>query len=734
MTSSTVLHIDLETFSAIDLRKAGAAVYAEDESTDVWCACFAWDGDADVQVWRPGQPPPDAVIRHVKNGGVVAAHNAAFERTLIHYVLAPRYGWPEPRYDQWRCTAAMAACMALPRSLGEAAWVVGQADQKDDEGHKLMMQMSKPRRRVSPNDKEWPGLFAELVKAGGRHPGLKKLSDGSILVLWYTSKSLDRLIDYCKKDVLAEMGLDKRLRPLSEFEQRLFILDAKINDRGLLVDHASIRNAQEIIATSTGWLTEEMQALTGGLKPSQRGAIVEWLESKGMSYARIEHKPKATAEDAPDEEAAPAEIEALDKEALESMLARDNLAPDVRRVLEIRLEAGKSAHTKLEAMIRRSNRDGRIRGNFLYAGAHTLRFSGQGVQFQNLMRPSGKFDLLSALDEIVAGTSAEMIQCFYGPPLSIVGENTRGFIIAEPGKEFIAGDFSNIEGRVNAFLHAETTKLEAFRAYDAGTGPDLYNIMAASILNKRPDEVTKEERQIYGKVPELACGYQGGLGAFAKMGKNYGVRISDEEAAPIVKGWRAANANITSGWYCLQDAAFRAVENPGTVCRPLGRHDTPVGATEKVAFVVHGAFLWARMPSGGLLAYARPEIREVSRKVTVIDPDTGEKREETVTRPAVTFWAVDSQTKKWKRQAGYGGQWDENFVQRIARDVLAEAMLRVDEKGYKIVLHAHDEIVIEEPKDSVDLTEYETLMAVKPEWLGDCPIAVSGWIGPRYRK
>lgn len=722
----SVLHLDLETASAADLKKVGTHVYFEHASTKIWCAAWAFDGDADVSVWLPGEPCPPRLAAHVRAGGTVAAHNAAFERSGWNALLGPRHGWPTPSYAQYDCTAARAAVQALPRSLEGAAFVMGQAEQKDSgAGKKNMLQMARPRQIMSPEDKAWPALFAELVKAGGDHPGITKLPSGDLVVWWYSQDRLQRQIEYCKDDVRAEIGLHKRLRPLSAFEKRLFVLDAKINDRGLLVDHASIANAQQIISASSSWLTAEMGELTGGLKPSQRAAVVSWLEGRGISYAKPDSKPKTAVEDAPDEEPE-AEIEALDKEALETMLARDNLEPDVRRVLEIRLEAGKSAHTKLDAMLRRSCKDGRIRGNFLYAGAHTLRWSGQGVQFQNLMRPSGKYDIMAALDEIVSGASAEFIQCFFGPPLSLVGENIRGMIVAAPGKEFVTGDFSNIEGRVNAWLAGEETKLEAFRAFDDGTGPDLYLVAAAGIYKRPIEDFNKKspERQI-GKVSELSMGYAGGVGAFQKMSKNYGVRVPDEQAEAIKKGWREAHPNIVRSWYAMQDAAFAACDNPGT----------PVSCCDgKLQFIVHGAFLWVRMPSGGLLAYARPEVREVSRKVIRIDPDTGKQYEEVITRPAVTYWAVDSKTKRWKRHAGYSGIWCENFVQRIARDLLAEALLRIDARGWDLVLHAHDEGMIESVIGSVTLAEFEAEMAIKPSWIGDCPITVEGWVGPRYRK
>jgi DNA polymerase len=674
------LHLDLETRSVVDLRATGVYVYAEHPTTDVWCAAFAVD-DGPIDVWLPGQPVPSAIVEHQ---GDFVAHNAEFERGLLRGVLTPRYGWPVIADERWHCTAAMGAEMALPRSLDGAAQVVGLPHQKDMRGRQLMLQLCRPRDIAA---------------------------DGTI-TWWDAPEKVAALIEYCRNDVRVERALMAKLRPLPPIERQLFLLDAKINARGFHVDMRAVVASAKIVKAETANLGRQLFVLTDGLvsKVSQVERLSKWLDLQGV------------------------QTQSLDKEALDELLARDDLTPKVRRVVEIRNEGNKSSTTKLKAFYERTNKDSRARGTMLFCGAHTRRWSGMGVQPHNMVRGSGLTkDVLAALEDICRGDERWMIEFMHGAPLTVVSDCLRSHITAAPGHDLMSADFKNIEGRVNAWMAGETWKLDAFRAFDAGTGPDLY-LLAAGKINGVPPETYNDkspERQ-HGKVSELACGYQGGVGAFQKMAKNYRVYIEDKLAQSVVVGWRDSNPKIVQSWWDMDEAAKNAVRYPGQVFRCCG---------DKLAFAVKGPFLWMRLPSGGLLAYARPILEEHVREVPVLDDDgkqvvddEGHLVTKTLRRIGVSYWGVNSYTKKWDKHHAYGGLWCENAVQAIARDIMASAMLRVEAAGYPIVLTVHDEIVAEVPKTFGDLKEYRALMSVIEPWFEGCPVTASGWRGFRYRK
>jgi DNA polymerase len=314
-------------------------------------------------------------------------------------------------------------------------------------------------------------------------------------------------------------------------------------------------------------------------------------------------------------------------------------------------------------------------------------------------------------------------------------------------KVLISADFANIEGRVLAWLAGETWKLQAFRDYDAGTGPDLYKVAAGGIFGIPTDKVDKFQRQI-GKVTELSMGYEGGVGAFVTMAPNYGLRIADHYDA-VVRGvsqeyveqarekyaedrkslekrwgertyvpaesiklaWRAKHPSTVALWREVKDAAISAVASPGRVTSCAGG---------KVQWRVAGSFLWCRLPSGRCLCYPYPGLKDKPTPWGTMQPE-------------LRYKGVNSMTRKWGEQGAYGGLLVENLVQAIARDLMAEAMLRVDAK-YPLILTVHDELLSEADESAVDLAEYESLMEVLPAWAIGCPVTAEGWVGERYRK
>lgn len=283
--------------------------------------------------------------------------------------------------------------------------------------------------------------------------------------------------------------------------------------------------------------------------------------------------------------------------------------------------------------------------------------------------------------------------------------------------KLVGGDLSNIEGRINAWLAGETWKVSAFRDYDAGTGHDLYVLAYARSFGVSVDKVSKADRQL-GKVMELALGYQGGVGAFQTMAAAYGVRVTDDRAGELKAAWRDAHPAITQSWWDLQDAAIDAVANPGCIVPVLN---------DRIRYKVDRGFLWCRLPSGRVLAYAAPRI--VWGSIKRADGTTLEKRQ-------VEFEGVDSITKRWGPQRTYGGKQCENIVQAIARDVIVEAMFRAEAAGFPIVLTVHDEILAEVPESSTlhGPEALERIMCECPKWAAGLPLAAKAWEDKRYVK
>lgn len=725
------LHLDGETRSALDLKKVGAYVYFEHDSTDVWCCAYAF-GDEEPKLWVPGQPCPPEIVDHVLAGGRILAWNAAFERQMWKHILRKKHGWPKADDSQFMCTMVEAMTMNLPGKLDDAAPALGMTIIKDDTGHRLMLQMCKPRKPRK-----------------GEHP---------LAIFWWDEpEKQQRLGQYCLQDVRVEQGVGKRVLRLHPNEQKLFYLDAKINDRGVFIDEPLCLQAKKIITPLLAKLDQHMRDATDGAVAGANNVaqLVAWLQKRGI------------------------ETKSVAKDIITDLLVLD-IPDDCRRALEIRQEAAKTSVAKIDKMLMMRCKDGRMRGNLQFYGAtQTGRWAGRGAQLQNLPRPvflKGETQeeieeqVERAVKAVMTGAPA-MMEMLYERPLSIISDLLRSFILAGPGNHKMAADFSNIEGRGVAWLGGQEDKLDAFRAYDNGTGPDLYLVAAGGVFGL-PAKDAKPHRQI-GKVCELSLGYQGGPIAFAKMGKNYGLKIGEkfdivwknasddnksaamdawelrgkssgmEEhawlAAEVIKrAWRAKNHRIAAYWKECETAAKDAVSNPGNVY-----------AAGKVKYRVAkpGPFLWCQLPSGRVLAYPYPRFGQMMNvklkdgtELTLPKNDAykiefdGKGEIESEAPPRLLYKAVDQYTKKWGDKAFYGGLAVENITQAISRDIMAEAMLRVEQAGYEIVLTVHDEVLSEIPASFGSQEEFNDLMVELPAWAQGFPISAAGWRGKRYRK
>lgn len=667
--SEAICSIDFETRSQVDLPKVGAHKYFEHHTTEIWCMAWAFDFGP-ISLWRRGQPPPVEIIDHVRKGGRVRGWNVAFERLAWNIICVNRYGWPKLTYEQTWCTQAQALTQGLPAALDKAAEALGIDMRKDQEGRKLMLKMCRPR----------------LVNPDGT-------------AIWWDNEELQlRLGDYCMQDVATERAIGARLRPMPDMERAIYLIDQRINDRGMLLDHDLVHAALTVVGQAVRHLDYEVRNWTKGMVANtrKRTDLLNWLWLHG---------------DLDDD------VDSIDKYALAKLLKRDDLTDATRAVLTIRQEAAKSSTAKLSVMQRASNRDGRIRGVLRYYGARqTGRWAGHLLQPQNF--PRGHIlpaDLEATVNDVKAADATLDLSgliVLHGPPLDLIASLLRACIIAAPGHVLLVADWNAIEARILAWLAGSTILLHLFR-----TGGDPYKVMASHVYHKAVADIDDDERFL-GKTLVLSCGYQCGWRNLQNRIAKEGVEIDDYDAIAAIETYRQSNPEITELWRAMEAAAKDAIMNPGTVFKHRSG----------VAFGVKGSILYMKLPSGRFLAYLHPKIEMVT-----IEGDDGPYE-----REQITFMGVNPITWRWQRLYTYGGKLTENAVQAIARDTLASGLLRVEAAGYPVVLHVHDEIVVE--IDTFDLAlgkslaEFVGLLNVTPDWLGDCPLKVAGWQGRRYRK
>ena len=391
-SSRCVLTWDVETFSTASIKNLGAFKYARDPSTDVWLFAYGADGS---KLWFRGDPVPQEFIEAAADPNwLVVAHNAAFEFEVLHRVLRPKYGFPDIPIERFRCTMAMARALGLPAKLGLLGIALELTNRKDAAGERLMRAMAAPRK---PRKGEPPGIYYR-----------------------YTSANIAKLGGYCVNDKETTQEVFGRLSDLSDFEQRLWVLDHKINSRGFCVDREFAQAALQIAQATGPEINAELIEITGGAVDSinKVAALVKWLDSQGC-HTRT-----------------------LKREVVEELLEGDLSAP-VRRVLELRLGGAQAAPKKIVSLLARAGDDGRVRGAYVYHGAATGRFSGEGFQPQNLKRPIEK-NLEAARVAIATGDLAH-VRSLYEKPLAIIGDCIRSTIIAAPGHTLIGADFSSIE-------------------------------------------------------------------------------------------------------------------------------------------------------------------------------------------------------------------------------------------------------------------------------------------------
>lgn len=648
-----ILWVDFETRSRCDLPTKGVYNYAQDGSTDVLCMSYAFDDD-DVVTWRLGQPFPECVRQHT---GQIRAHNAAFERLIFWYVLQLDF-----KLEQFYCTAAQARANCAPGSLEDVGRFASSNMRKDYRGAQLIRLLSVPQAN---------GAFRE---------------DAALL---------DEMVDYCEQDVRVMRAISKAMRELSADELADYHANERINDRGVLVDvalcDAAVRYASDELVEIEQIVTE----VTNGEVASVRSPRMrEWVLARVGEQARKlmtvykDGEPKFS----------------IDKTVRGNLLALaedqpDEVPPDVAEVVQCADDLWASSVAKFSRLAALADEeDQRVRGAFVFAGGSaTGRASSYGAQVHNFTRK-----VAAAPDEVrQAMVRGHQIVPKYGKRVTDVLKGMlRPALMPAPGHVLIVADWAAIEARMNPWLSNERTseaKLDLFRQ-----GEDIYKHNASRTFNVGVSEVDKEQRQI-GKVQELACGYGGGIGAFAAMGRIYGVNLPESDSRRMVDAWRRANPWAVAYWQALESAYTRAMRNKGYEFR-AGR----------VVYLFDGQHLWYALPSGRVLCY--PYARLDGEGVSY----------------AKAAWKPAADAKEWPRARLWKGLAAENICQAAANDVLRHALRRLD----GVVLHVHDEIVLEVPEALAD-TSAKTLhdvMCTAPGWASGLPLEAEVNVMQRYGK
>ncbi|WP_152658273.1 DNA polymerase [Oceanobacillus sp. CFH 90083] len=484
--------------------------------------------------------------------------------------------------------------------------------------------------------------------------------------------------EYCRQDVVVEREIRKKLAkfPIPKQENKLWQVDQTINDRGVYLDKELVQQAIACDKQYRQRLLKRASEVTGLNNPNSLPQLKKWLKQE-------------TGED----------VKSLTKDTVPGLIEKaDN--PVVQEALEIRQELGRTSVTKFDKMRLVVNNDNRVRGILQFYGANrTGRWAGRLVQIQNLR--SNKLPDLSLARDLLKQGEFDLLEILFGDVPDTLSQLLRPAFIPTPGNVLYVSDFSAIEARVIAWLADEKWRLKVFKSHGK-----IYEASASTMFNVPIEEIDKGSplRQ-KGKVSELALGYQGGPGALIQMGA-LDMGIEEDELPVLVRAWRDANPKIRQLWYDTEANALAAVRGKTTVTGAKG-----------IKFIYESGTLFIQLPSGRKLAYVRPRIQ-----------------------PHQKFEGKDELTYEGPGSTGmerigtYGGKLVENIVQAIARDCLGESLIRLEEASYKIVMHVHDEAVIDAPKKEGRLKEITDIMGQPVSWAKDLPLAADGYETDYYIK
>lgn len=479
---------------------------------------------------------------------------------------------------------------------------------------------------------------------------------------------------YCIRDVDVEKQIRKKLwkYPIPEKEQQLYCLDQRINDRGIMVDRNLVNHAIACDLLYKETATKRAYELSELENPNSVSQLKGWLTEKGI------------------------EVDSLAKATVEELVVKTE--GDVQEMLKLRLAMSKTSVKKYEAIDRSVCKENRVHGLLQFFGANrTGRWAGRLVQIHNL--PQNHISDLELARGLVSDGRYDDVEMLYESTSNVLSELIRTAFVAKPGSRFIISDFSAIEARVLAWLAGEQWRIEVFQTHGK-----IYEASASAMFHVPIEEITKTSplRQ-KGKISELALGYGGSVGALTAMGA-LKMGLSEEELPSLVTTWRNANPHITKFWWAVDEAAVKAVRD---------KKPSRVG---RVAFEYSSGILFVTLPSGRKLSYVKPKM--------------GVNK---FGKEGITYEGI-GESKKWMRLETYGPKLVENIVQAASRDILAEAMLRLEKEGFDIVCHVHDEVVLEVPEGVSSVDEINEIMAVNPEWTNGLPLSAAGFESQFYKK
>lgn len=665
--------VDIETYSDVDIKTAGAYAYAESPAFEILLIAYKIDDKPvrvlDIMDGKLKGKPGSLLSERQKTFNrdceefyealldpeyVKTAYNANFERTCLAAYLKK----PMPP-EQWRCTAVHAATLGLPGTLGAVGEALGlpEDEQKDKIGKSLIQYFCKPCKPTKVN--------------GGRTRNLPE----------HAPEKWAQFVEYNRQDVVTENAIRKKLAiyPVPEDEQRLWELDQRMNDRGVQLDMHMVENILSYDGVYQERLMQEAWEITGLDNPNSLAQLKQWFADKyGM------------------------EIKSITKDTIPGImegLMKKPSAETALRMLEIRQELGKTSTKKYAAMKNAVCRDGYLRGILQFYGANrTGRWAGRIVQVHNL--PQNKIPDIDYARELVSEGDFESLEMLFEGVPFVFSQLIRTAFIPSPGCRFCVADFSAIEARVIAWLAGEEWRLEVFRTHGK-----IYEASASQMFHVPIEDIKKGSKlRQQGKVAELALGYGGAFGAIKAMDK--AGSIPEDEIPMLVANWRRASPNICKFWREAEAAAKMAIKERRTVKLRSG-----------LSFSYINRILFIRLLSGRKLAYFDAKIEETAK---------GE---------SITYAGVEQKTKRWGRLDTWGGKLVENIVQATARDCLAVTMTRVSEMGYQIVMSVHDEIIVDVPlEDKKALDTILRVMSREMPWAPGLPLKGDGYETLYYKK
>lgn len=629
------LHIDIETYSSVDLKKSGVYKYASAIDFEVLCIAYSYGAEVHVCDWEelPFQVRKDLQDPLVQK----LAHNATFERVCLS-AMGLNVG------NNWICTAVLAGYNGLPMALKDVSEALDLGSKSKSAAGSALIR-----------------FFCMDVKAtktnGGRTRNLPE----------HDPQKWESFKEYCRQDVVAEMEIYNILADsqLTDFEQKLYSIDQMINENGVQVDLEFIEQVLRINEIDRDQMNKRAQEITGLSNPNSNLQLRNWIEEQ-------------TGE----------EILSLAKGVL-STLDFDNAK--VMELLDLRKQLSKTSVKKYDSMLACAMDDGRIRGLFQFYGANrTGRWAGRLVQVQNLPR-----NYIKDLDEaraVVKAGDYDTLTLLFADIQDVLSQLIRtAFVPGQNSTHLTLSDYSAIEARVLAWLASEKWRMDLFNSKEKR---DIYKESASRMFNIPIETMTDKDRQ-KGKVAELALGYQGGARALEKMGEALGadLGLTYQEMESTVKAWRKANSSIVDFWHAMEDAARKSIQYKKMII--CGRF----------VFTTDDKRMTIQLPSGRVLSYWKARLTPNS-----------------IGQPFIQYMWADTVTRKWTWVATYGGKIVENVTQAVARDFMAEAVIKVHEAGHTIVMHIHDEIVVENGSKE----ELENLMKELPIWASGFPLDAKG--------